>query len=272
MALSSEARPRRALVEWLAVMVFAWIAFVAFSLSKGGMGLSWDALNHHIYLGWTADAHRFDRDFMAAGSQSYQFPYLYWPAYQLAIHGVGPRGAAVALATLQLLAVPPVWLLARVCIPGEGLADVAMRFMAVTLAFLSGAVLSMFDNTANDLLAAIPLLWALALAAQALPPGTPGTAVRWRLLASGFLAGVSVAFKLSNGPIAVVLPLLWCMAEGALSTRVRRVLVAGLFTLAGFALTYGYWGWLLWSRFGNPFFTIYDGVLAALGRVLGLRP
>ena len=97
-------------------------------------------------------------------------------------------------------------------------------------------------------------------------------AVRWRLLASGFLAGVSVAFKLSNGPIAVVLPLLWCMTEGALSTRVRRVLVAGLFTLAGFALTYGYWGWLLWSRFGNPFFTIYDGVLAALGRVLGLRP
>jgi len=50
--------------------------------------------------------------------------------------------------------------------PGSGADDVAMRFMAVLLAFLSGVVLSLFDSTSNDLLAAAPLVWSVALALE----------------------------------------------------------------------------------------------------------
>lgn len=60
------------------VGVFAWIAFISIPLFLGEIGISWDALNHHIYLGWTAGRPRFDLDFLAASYQSYQFPYLYW--------------------------------------------------------------------------------------------------------------------------------------------------------------------------------------------------
>ena len=61
---------------------FFWIA-----LSQGGIGLSWDALNHHIYLGWMVAHPRLDMDFLAAGYQSFQYPLLYWPAYTLAVSG-----------------------------------------------------------------------------------------------------------------------------------------------------------------------------------------
>ena len=53
--------------------------------------------------------------------------------------------------------------------------DVAMRLLAVALAFMSGVILSLFDSTSNDLMAAVPLVWALALAMEPWTrPGRPG--------------------------------------------------------------------------------------------------
>ena len=67
------------------ILLAAWLVFISVPISLGGIGLSWDGLNHQMYLGWVADRPRFDKDYMAASMQSYQFPYLYWPLYKLAI-------------------------------------------------------------------------------------------------------------------------------------------------------------------------------------------
>jgi hypothetical protein len=54
-----------------------------------------------------------------------------------------------------------------------------MRVAAVLLAFMSAVPLKMLESTGNDLLAAAPFLWAVALAFQAIaqpaPPITPGS-------------------------------------------------------------------------------------------------
>ena len=83
-------------------------ALAATGIALGHIGLSWDALNHHIYLGWTAEQPRFDRDYLAALYQGYLFPYLYWPAYKLAVGGasyitvfVGLMGVLLAIALFQ---------------------------------------------------------------------------------------------------------------------------------------------------------------------------
>ena len=146
------------------VMLAAVIGLCLIPISLGQIGISWDMLNHHIYLGWAAEHPRFDRDYLAASYQGYQFPYLYWPLYKLAVGGASGVTAGLVLALLHLVTVPPVWLLARVCIPGEQWFDVGMRTVAVAVAFSSGVVLSLFDSTSNDLMAAAPLVWALAFA------------------------------------------------------------------------------------------------------------
>lgn len=252
--------------------LFVWLALLLLSASEGGIGLSWDALNHHIYLGWTAQGHRLDQDALPAAFQSLQFPYLYWPAYQLAIHGAGPVQAAAVLSALHALAVPAVWLIARALIPGGSVEAMALRSAAVVLAFLSGVVLALTDNTANDLLAAIPLVWAIAVALQAHDPQVPSPARRRRVLVSGLLAGLATTFKFSNGPLALLLPLVWVMGEGPLRWRVAQVMRGGIATVAGFALTYGYWGWQLWTRFGNPLYPFYDPLFAPLRQLLGWTP
>lgn len=260
------------LVKWEfpAVMLLAWISFVAIPLGLGEIGISWDALNHHIYLGWSAEHPRFERDFLAASYQSYQFPYLYWPAYKLSTAGWTGAWAGVVLATLNWLVVPAVWMMARACIGGERGFDALMRLLAVVLAFLSGLVLSLFDTTANDLLAAIPFVWAMALALEPLDASRPKRfPPRTAVVLSGLLAGISVAFKLSNGPMAMLLPGLWLLSAVRLEARLMNAVLGGVAALAGFGLTYGYWGWQLWNRFGNPVYPFYDPWFAPVRAALG---
>jgi hypothetical protein len=211
-------------------------------------------------LGWTAEHQRFDQDLFAASGQTFQYPYLYWPVYKLAAAGASGVVAGVVLALLHSLAVPAVWRMARTCIPGCEWFDVAMRSLAVVLAFMSGVILSMFDTTANDLLAAIPLVWAIAFA---LEPVTDAVVNERRVLravwVSGLLAGLSAAFKLSNAPVAIVLPLLWLWPAAGSRARWRRLGMGSAWAVAGFMIAYGYWGWQLWIQFGNPIFPLYDG-------------
>jgi hypothetical protein len=229
------------------------------------LGLSWDALNHHIYLGWTAEQHRFDLDFVAAGYQSYQFPYLYWPVYKAAASGWTGAAAGVLLATLQVLVVPAVWMLARTCIPASTLFDVTLRALAVSLALLSSVVLSMFGSSQNDLMAATPLVWAVALAMEPLArsPMAPAAARRYVLL-SGACAGLAVAAKLSNGPLVVLLPALWLLCGPGVRARLGTTLLGCMAVVAAFALAYGYWGFQLWEHFGNPIYPFHDGLFAPL--------
>jgi hypothetical protein len=269
---TAAASPHR--VELAIVTLVAWVAFVAFTWSSGGVHLSWDALNHHIYLGWIADRTRFDRDFMPAGYQSYQYPYLYWPVYKLAAAGAGAQLAGFVLATLNVLAVPPVYLIARTCIPGRDAAAVVLRLLSVVLAFLTGAVLALFDATSNDLLASIPLIWSIAFALMAADSG--GRAYRGRCVAvSGLLAGVAVAFKFSNGPIAILLPLVWWFAESSSgarwTARLMLVMLGSATTLAGVTFAYGFWGWQLWHEFGNPIYPFADELFAPVRAWLGWK-
>jgi len=263
----------QALLRWEGALVclIAWACFLAVPLSLGELGLSWDALNHHIYLGWTAQQHRFGRDLLGAGFQSFTAPYAYWPAYRMAVGGWTGESAGIVLATLHVIAVWPVWMLARACVPGTLVFDGAMRLLAVTLAWLSGVVLSAFGSTMNDVLAAAPLVWAVALAMEPAARRrdmAPAKARRYVLL-SGAGAGLAVALKLSNGPLALLMPGLWLLCAREWRGRIAAMSVGSLGVLAGFLLGYAQWGWLLWRHFGNPVFPFYDHWFAPVRGWLG---
>lgn len=259
--------------EAIGLCIAVWFALMAIPLSLGGIGISWDALNHHFYLGWTAEGARFDRDVLAASFQVFQFPYLYWPAYKLASWGWSGAAAGAALASLHALAAPALWLVARSCIPGPTILDAVFRVLAVVLGFLSIVVLSMFDSTSNDLLAAIPLLWALAFALLALdaPVHAGGRRLQWVVL-SGVLAGIAVAAKLSNGPLAVLGPVLWVFAGTGVRGRCVAVATGCAAAGAAFLLVYGPWAWLLWKHVGNPVYPFADPYLEPLREWLGWQP
>lgn len=257
------------LEPWL-VLGLVMSLFVSIPLWRGGVDLSWDALNHHFYLGWMADQPRLGQDFMAAGSQSTQFPFLYWPAFKLAMSGASGRWAGTVLALLQATIALPAWLLARACIPGATCFDGAMRVLAVLLAVCTSAILRLVDTTSNDILASIPALWAIAVAVAPRDPAAPAWLdARSSAWVSGLLAGVAAGCKLSNGPVVVLLPLVWVLGRGSLAERAGRVVMGGVAAMAGFVLVYGWWGWTLWQAYGNPFHPMFDGLFAPLRQATG---
>lgn len=260
-------------LEMLAVTLAGWIVLMAIPLALGKIGISWDALNHHVYLGWIAEHDRFDRDLLAASYQGFQFPYTYWPVYKLAYGGFSGAAAGMVLATLHAIALPAVWLIAKSCIPGPTWHDAALRAFAVILAFESGVVLSMSDSTSNDLLSAVPLVWSIALPLQFI--GDAAALDRRRIgiiVLSGALAGVSVAFKLSNGPLAILAPLLWVFIGAGRKERFKSILWGSLAAIAGFCLVYGPWGWQLWLHVGNPVYSFGEEYFEPLRRLLDWHP
>jgi hypothetical protein len=250
--------PRSLRYELLFVLLAAWLVFASIPVVRGNLGLSWDALNHHIYLGWNLESRRLGADRLAGAYQTYQPPHIYWPGYKLAVLGADGVTAGVVLATIHLVVVPPVWMLARTLMPGAGAFEVAMRLLAVLLAFMTAVVLKLFEATSNDLLAAAPFVWALALGLEAIAVNKSQEQVLRLACWSGLLAGASVGLKLSSGPLAIVLPILWFMAPGPIRSRLLRVASAALLCVAGFVVVYGWWGWQLWVHFGNPLYPFYD--------------
>lgn len=241
-------RRRVALAAELVALTFlAAAAAAALPLSSGYWGWSWDALNHHVYLGMMAESSRLWQDVVAAGYQSYQYPYLYWPVYRLSLfEGDGATAAAVWSAAQAALLLPPVWLISLRLLPARQVhwIGASERIVACALAFMSTVVLAALETTANDLLAAVPLLWAFAVVAA--EPVTDR-----RAAVASALWGVASAFKLSN---AIFLPLLlwWCWTPGRRVPPLRR---GGLMVLAAalaFLVAYGPWGWQLWRLTGNP--------------------
>lgn len=259
--------------ELLLVVLAAWAALLALPLGLGGMGISWDALNHHVYLGWTAFSPRFDRDWLAAGYQAFTYPYLYWPFYKLVELQVPGMWAGVVLISLNVFVVPALWIIARACVPERSWEGTAMRAGAVLLALSGQLSLSLMDTTANDLYAAAPLVWAVALGlvASRMPTPPAGWLTTNRALAlSGAFAGVAVAFKLSNGPLVLVMPVVWALVPGTPLQRLGHVVRGTAWSVAAFALAYAAWGWQLWHYTGNPVYPFvddwFDPVRALAGR------
>lgn len=243
--------------EPLVVFFLGWLLIVAIPVSFGGIGLGWDALNHHVYLGWTAEKERFAFDWRAAGSQVYQLPYLYWPLYKLAIGNYSGVVAGITLGTLNALTLIPLWIISKSCIPGSSWIDIVARCASISSAYASGVVLSQFDTTLNDVLAAFPFLLCIALSLHC--PKVEKLKYLNDLgvfFIPGFFAGAAVAFKLSNGPIALALPIFWMFLKegGGFLSRLAAAILGGIGILLGFFFVYGPWGLILWRYFGSPLY------------------
>lgn len=246
----------RALALELALLsLIAATASAALALHMDDLGWSWDALNHHVYLGLIAENPRWHLDVIAANYQSYQYPYPYWPIYrlsQLNVDGAWVAATWSAFQTVMLLL--PTWTISHRLLPAHGpvLHGVLWRTSACLLAFMSVVVLAALETTANDPLATVPLLWAIAI-------GLRAPFDNRRAFASAALWGVSTAFKLSNGLFIAWLLLWWWRPERPHWPLGRAVAIAAGAVL-GFGLVYAPWGWQLWRATANPFYPLLTGL------------
>ncbi len=245
-------------VELAVLTALAAAVAAAVPLWAGEWAWSWDALNHHVYLGAIAQHPRWHLDVVAASVQSYQYPYLYWPVYWLSTQPIsGATAGAVWGASLAALLTVPTWLASLHLLRADRGAWQAVfdRTTACVLALSSIIVLAALNTTANDPLTAVPMLWALALMA------VPDPSDR-RAAVAAALWGMAAAFKLSNG-LFLPLLVLWWWTPPHRRRRLgwlRRGLGIAAAACLSFVLTYAPWGWQLWQHTGNPFYPLFSSV------------
>jgi hypothetical protein len=189
---------------------------------------------------------------MPASVQTFQYPYLYWPVYLLSQWQGHPAvGAALWSGFQAAMVAAPLWLAAHRLMPPQPRAAeaVALRTAACVAGFSSVVVLGLIEGTNNDLLASVPLLWALAVSVR------NDFSDRRSMLAAA-LWGVSVAFKWSNG---LFLPwlLLWWYRGSVPHWPLRRALCLLAGATLGWGAAYAPWGWQLWQEWGNPFHPLF---------------
>ena len=223
-------------------LTLAWVAFA-------GKDLSFDVINHHLYLpfAWWHDRHL--SDWFAAGPQSYQNPLGLLPAHAL-VHG-STQGWVVGagMGLLHALCAWPLAMLAQRVWPRP--ADSAVRWLSLALSMSAPIFLINAGTTSFD-----PISAALMLAALAL--WLADSCSRRRSLTAGLCLGAACGLKPSNGValIALAAVVAWQGASRQVAWRSVVALAAGV--VAGSAATLGPWAWKLWQALGNPFFPLFN--------------
>lgn len=242
-----------------------WPALCGLSFLQG-KDLNWDLLNYHFYAPYALLNWRFNQDFLAASVQSYLNPLLDLPFFVLA-----RSGAADWVVSSGMCAIHAVNLLllrriaCSVLIPREG-SSTGSGFW-VELAVVAGGAaplfLSQIGSSLVDVLWSIPCLAAVSLWLQSAP-------AHRRLKDSfliGLLSGVAVGLKMTAGYFALGLFLTEMLMLAWTRSR-RNAHVLALHVLGGVlgvALSYGWWGWVLWSYYGSPVFPFFNDVVGAPG-------
>lgn len=227
------------------LLIWAWVMIV-------GRDLSWDVVNHHVYLPFSLLSGRFQHDLMAAGTQSYQNPLGYVPFYLLMRAGLPAWGVGTVLAILHSLAVLPLVSIVRT-LWGGGADHFWWRWLAIAMALASPVFLLTVGTSSIDPIGSLLVLAALATMVAPAPN-------LWLVLSSAAGLGLAIAIKPTAAIFALALGAVVLLRLLVRQLSWRPVLVFGITTSLTTALFWGPWAWWLWLHLHNPLFPLYNNV------------
>jgi hypothetical protein len=242
-----------------AVRVGFFAALIAWAM-VAGKDLSWDVVNHQLYLPFLWLNGREHSDLFGAGGQSYQNPLGYFPLYGMFRAGMPAWLIGVVLAATHALVVWPLDRIARLFWPGSTAEDFWCRMLALAFCCIAPIFLIHDGTTSIDPFASLMVIWALALTLESGVGTERSHAELRRAGVAGALLGLASAIKLSNAVYAVALCALWLLKWAIGQTGLRRVLAFGTALLLAFAVCAGPWMVSLWHDFGNPIYPLYNNV------------
>ncbi len=221
-----------------------------------GKAMGWDAMDYHVYAGFSALHDRFGQDYFAAGPQGYFNPYAYVPFYLLL------RSPLTALEDASILAVLQggiLWLTyelaIRVVPPDTPKIRVAVGALATVFAFANPVLIDQFGSSLTDVTTGEIALagWLVLLGAVC----TPGA---MRVVGAALLLGAASALKPTNAVHAVSAATVLLFIPGTWRSRFRFAALFAVALAAGFVLINAPWSIHLERHFGNPVFPLLNGL------------
>ncbi|MCW7538972.1 hypothetical protein OOT46_14090 [Aquabacterium sp. A7-Y] len=233
--------------------IVAILATVLWSMAAG-KDVSWDVVNHHLYLPFSWLSGRTDADLFPVGPQSYQNPLAYVPFYVMVVSEWPAWSIGLVLAALHSANLVLLWHLA-LCLWKDQHQQRLWAFIATALGGITPVFLQNAGTSSIDPFTSILVLGALLCVIH------PGAAKSDRaMVGAGLLAGFAFAFKQSNATYCLALAGVLLLQPWTGTRKLHTVLLFGLGGIAGAAAGIGWWSWMLWERFGNPLFPLLNDI------------
>jgi hypothetical protein len=258
--------------RWTVVVLLAFPLLYAGVSQLLGQDADWDLQNYHFFDSyWLLVNHM--RDLTPAQLQTYLSPILDVPFYFAADH-LSPRLIGCLLAIIQGVSFPLLYFINRHFTPRR-LVGLALAGLGM---FTAGA-LSELGIIMGDTLVAPLLFGAILIGLRSLDASRPQEGKSMvpaaLIVSASALAGVAAGLKLAELPIALGITAAFPLASGTPSQRILKGLFAGSGLVLGILLSYGWWGYELATRFGNPILPymnqVFHSVYAPLAPNTDLR-
>lgn len=264
-------RTRHTAVAVAATLFLLYGAFAVFL----GQDTSWDTLNYHVYNPYAFLTDRLSLDLAPAQLQSYFNPVLDLPVYWLTQH-VRPWLVGFWLGGFQGLNALLIFLIARLLLSSGEKVPLWTPLGLACLGCLNASFVAQLGTAAGDSSSSPFVLLALYLAClwhNALTQRQARSA-HWAVWI-GLLMGLAVGLKLTNAPFGLAMVLVLAVLPMKPANKVRQILLYGLAALSSFAISAGWWFYLVWIKFGNPLFPqfnrLFKSDLAAATSVIDTR-
>lgn len=242
-----------------ALRLALWLVPVFFGLLSWSMrqDSNWDLRNYHLYNPFAWLNGKVGLDVAPAQMQTYFNPtidLLYYGLNKIAppwiigfvmgvIHGLN----FVILVALARTVLPP----------GPHGPSIRLPLMLAFAGMFSAGFIAQLGNTMGDNLAALFVLGAVTLVLRHWHAFARAEGLG-QLLLAGFVMGLGVGLKLTNGIYAPALCLALLLVPASGTLRIRAAFLFGVGVLAGIAVTAGHWFWKMWALFGNPLYPQFN--------------
>ncbi len=219
--------------------------------------LSWDFRNYHLYGAYAFLNGRIGIDIAPSGLQSYVNPLLDIPYYLMFEYlNDYPRLVSFLMGTPAGLMAFVVYKICRSVFLPKNKMRVFMVSAATLIGVTGASAGSLLGRTHNDITVALVVLIALYLMLDILTRDARQTK---KLALAGVLAGAITGLKLTAGTYVLAFALLLLIFHKRFTNPVKSFLIYSAACAAGFLVTNGFWMWILWSNFQNPFFPYFNG-------------
>lgn len=257
--------------RWTVLLLLIFPIFYAGVSQVLGQDVDFDLQNYHYFDSyWLLVDHM--RDVTPAQLQTYLSPVLDIPFYFATRH-FPPRLTGSLLAVIQGISFPLIYLISR--------HFTEKRWVALLLAglgmFTAGA-LSEVGAIMGDTLVAPLFFAAILLGLRSLDQTRANFSKLVRdnpsiLIATACgLAGVAAGLKLSGLPVALGIALAFPLVSGTLAQRFHKAISACGGLVIGIFFSYGWWGYELTHRYGNPILPYLNQIFHSAYAPTGYNP
>ena len=218
----------------------------------------WDFANYHYYNAWAFLNDRLNVDVVPAFINTFFSPFIELPAYFLtnALNDHPVIFSAIMAIPYGLLLFVAYKIATLFFSPNtmEGRSKIGL---IILLYVSSDAVLSQVSATTHE----HPVSFLVLAALYPLLKGMKEHHLSVKsVLFSGFILGAAAGLKMTYALYAAATGVALIFFYKQFDNPLKTILYFTLAGIAGFLVSYGYWGWILWKNFQSPIFPFFNSV------------